>query len=92
MDVSQNKRENRFETTVDNEKAYIEYILYEDSIVLTHTVVPEKISGRGIATFLVKYAFQYAKERHLAVKPFCSFVVSFLNKHEEYREQLKLNG
>ena len=81
--------EHRFETVVDGETAYIEYVLQGDSLALLHTVVPQKIERRGIGTDLVKYAFQYAKENDLVIKPFCSFVVHFLNKNKSYQEQLK---
>ncbi|HTN46179.1 MAG TPA: GNAT family N-acetyltransferase [Flavipsychrobacter sp.] len=91
MTITHNPEQNRFETVVEGETAHVDYILHDDSIALTHTIVPDKIGRRGIATELVKYAFEYAKEHGLAVKPYCSFVVAFLNKHESYQEQLKLN-
>ncbi len=91
MNITHNQSENRFEVIVDGETAYIDYILHEGSIALTHTIVPERISGRGIGTALVKHAFNYAKEKNLAVKPYCSFVVEFLNKNEAYQKQLKLD-
>lgn len=89
MNIIHHPSQNRFETAADGETAYLDYMLYGDSIALMHTAVPEKISGRGIGTALVKHAFAYAQEHHLAVKPYCSFVVAFLNKNEAYRSQLK---
>ena len=89
MNIIHDKNNNRFTTVQDGETAYVEYILHEDSLALTQTIVPEKISKQGIGTALVKHAFEYAAAHHLVIKPYCSFVVSFLNKNKAYQKQLK---
>lgn len=91
MNIIHNPALSRFEMTTDGETAQIDYMLLDDAIAITHTRVPAKIEGKGIGTALVKHVFAYAKEKGLAVKPYCSFVVDFLNKNEGYRGQLKLH-
>ena len=89
-DIRHNEAESRFETTVEGKTAFAAYDLEEpDRIVFTHTIVPEELSGRGIANALVKQGLEHAKEKQLTVVPQCGFVAAFVKRHEaEYGELL----
>jgi predicted GNAT family acetyltransferase len=50
-----------------------------------HTEVPESMEGRGVASALAKFAFEYAKEHGNAVKIYCPFVGTYLERHPEFR-------
>jgi len=86
--VKNNKEKMRFEIVMNDETAYLDYRFYHKSIAFMHTVVPAPLSGKGLATTLAIYAFQYAKEYHMPVMVYCPFVSKFLKKNPVYREQL----
>jgi predicted GNAT family acetyltransferase len=89
MDIRNNEREHRFETTIDNHTAVAEYDLEEPHrIVLTHTNVPKELGGRGIANELAKFALAYAREHKLTVVPKCPFMAKFISRNPEYQDLL----
>ena len=51
-----------------------------------HTEVPGSMEGRGVASALVKYAFEYAKEHTNPVMVYCPFVGTYLKRHPEFRD------
>ena len=86
-DIRHNEQTSQFETEVDGITAYAAYDLEDPNrIVFTHTIVPEELSGRGIANQLVKTALEHAREKKLTVVPQCSFVAAFIKRHPEYEE------
>ncbi|HEX2059482.1 MAG TPA: GNAT family N-acetyltransferase [Thermoanaerobaculia bacterium] len=88
-DITNNEQASQFETTVDGITAYAAYELEDPGrIVFTHTVVPEQLSGRGIANQIVKHALEHARSRGLTVVPQCSFVASYVKRHPEYEDLL----
>ncbi len=88
INIVNNERQEQFQAAVDGEIAYMEYRLKDEMIVLMHTAVPEELSGKGIATALAVFAFQYAKEKRLKVKVYCPFVLTFVKRHPELMGQL----
>ncbi|HEX8254228.1 MAG TPA: GNAT family N-acetyltransferase [Thermoanaerobaculia bacterium] len=88
-DIRNNEQESQFETTVDGQVAFAAYDLEDPNrIVFTHTIVPDALSGRGIAGELVKHGLDHAREKKLTVVPQCSFVAAFIKRHKEYEELL----
>lgn len=86
-DIKNNEQASQFETTVDGVTAYAAYDLEDPNrIVFTHTIVPDELSGRGIANELVKTGLEHAREKKLTVVPQCSFVAAFIKRHPEYEE------
>ena len=89
-EVVQDASQNRFQLLLDGE--YVgetDYILRDDTIVFTHTIVPDEISGRGVAGELVRHALDDARSRDLTVKPQCSYVAKYIERHPEYEDLLK---
>ena len=88
-DIRNNEAQSQFETEVEGKKAIAAYDLEEPNrIVFTHTVVPEELSGRGIAHQLVKHGLDHARQKKLTVVPQCAFVAAFVKRHPEYEELL----
>ena len=85
-DIRHNEEASRFETTVDGMVAFAEYDMEGSNIVFTHTIVPDELSGRGIANQLVRRGLEHAREQKLTVVPQCSFVAAFIQRHPEYNE------
>jgi predicted GNAT family acetyltransferase len=89
LDIRNNEQESRFETTVDGSVAFSEYDLEgPNRIVFTHTIVPDELSGRGIAGEIVKFALDSAREQGLTVVPQCSYVAAWIKRHPEYGDLL----
>lgn len=74
----------RFSTEVDGQTAYVEYEPGAGSIAITHTIVPPEIGGRGIASELVRFALEYAREQGLKVDPQCSYADTWMRRHPEF--------
>lgn len=72
----------RFEVMVDGEVVGMaSYHVEGDVMTLPHTEVSPAVAGRGIGTTLVAAVLASARERHLAVLPYCSFVRHYLQTH-----------
>lgn len=82
-----NENLNRFELEVDGFIAYLEYETNSDGILaLTHTVSPEELAGRGVATALIEKTFEYFKTNHLQFEPVCSMVIGKIKKEPKWLE------
>ena len=60
-DIHHDAVAHRFITEADGHTAYVEYETGDGHIVITHTIVPSEIGGRGIAAALVRTALEYAR-------------------------------
>ena len=88
-DIRNNEQQSQFETTVDGHVAYAAYDLEDpDRIVFTHTIVPDELSGRGIAGEVVKYGLEHARAKNLKVVPQCTYVAAYIKRHAEYQDLL----
>ncbi len=86
MTVSHHPEKNRFETD-HAEPAYIEYERRDGDVLdLRHTIVPEHLEGQGVGSALVRGALDYARTNGQRVVPTCSFVRSWLDRHEGYED------
>ena len=83
-DIAHDAARQRFATETDGQTAYLEYEQADDVMVITHTIVPSAIGGRGIAGDLVRTAVEYAKAEGLKVDPRCSYADGWTRKHPEY--------
>ena len=81
--VTNNEAKNRFEVREDDEISFLDYLVSDGYISLLHTEVPEVSGGKGIASSLSEYAFQYASEKNLQVKIYCAFVVTYVKRHPD---------
>jgi predicted GNAT family acetyltransferase len=82
--VTNNEKELHFEIYVDRDVAYLEYRFYNKDIALMHTVVPDSLSGKGVASALAHHALEWAKEHGKQVMVYCPFVAAYLKRHPEY--------
>jgi predicted GNAT family acetyltransferase len=76
----------RFATRVDGHEAVVDYRLDGDTLVITHTGVPEAIGGRGIAGALVRAAMDHARAEGLRVHPACSYAEAWMRRHPDYAD------
>jgi predicted GNAT family acetyltransferase len=81
--VKHNPEHSRFEATVDGELCVADYHRAGDVLVMTHTLVPTGLQGRGIAAEIVGFAMDHARRHKLKIDPQCSYVRSYMRKHPE---------
>lgn len=70
----------------DERVGYVDYVSEVEQVVLTHTVVPERLAGRGIAGELVKYVLDDVRASGKKVVPVCSYVRHYIEGHPEYAD------
>jgi uncharacterized protein len=83
--IGDNAEDQRYEIRVDGELAgFAPYKARAGQIALNHTEVDDRFEGRGLASKLIAFALDDARERGLAVLPFCPFVKAYIQRHPEY--------
>jgi predicted GNAT family acetyltransferase len=83
--VADNPALHRYEITADGEVAgFTVYELRPGIIAFMHTQIGEEWGGRGLGSILVRCALDDVRSRGLAVLPYCPFVRSWLERHEDY--------
>jgi len=83
--VTDNPAMHRFEMTSGDAVAFVEYRHVGDHIVLTHTEVPEAMSGQGVGSKLVAGVLDKIRSDGTKVVAQCEFVAAFMNRHPGYQ-------
>ena len=84
--VKNNKMGKRFEVQIDNSLAFVEYQIDGKQITLIHTEVPHELGGQGVGGKIAKVALDFARGNGLKVVSECSFVASYIERHQEYHD------
>jgi len=87
-EVTNNAARHRYELHADGGIAVLDYEARGDAIALTHTRVPDRLSGRGLGTSLVKAALADLRRQGCKVIPQCPFVARYIERHPEERDLL----
>jgi predicted GNAT family acetyltransferase len=86
--VTHHAAAHRYEAVVDGYLSICEYELTAGRMIITHTVVPPELRGRGIAEKLVRAALADVRTAGRKVVPACSYVAKFLERHKDYADLL----
>jgi predicted GNAT family acetyltransferase len=86
--VERNEQRSRYEVRAGGLMAVLTYARAGDEIVFLHTLVPEPLEGRGIASQLARTALEDARAAHLRVVAQCPYVAAYVRRHPEYLEIL----
>ncbi|HEX6269428.1 MAG TPA: GNAT family N-acetyltransferase [Anaerolineales bacterium] len=89
LEVIHNPAKNRFETWIDNQLSKLDYLLDQETIVMTHVGVFPDHRGQGVAGKLVEVALNYAQENSLRVIPMCPYVAAYIRRHPQYIDLTK---
>lgn len=81
--VTHNPAANRFQAVVDDQLAQLQYELSGDRLVITHTLVPRALGGRGLGTALVAAAVAHAAAEGLTIGSQCWFADEWLDRHPD---------
>ena len=90
-ELKNNRINKQFEFHIDGLVPKMEYIRAKEKIFLTHTEVPKKLEGQGIASQLVKAVLEEIERQDLTLVPLCPFVAGYIKRHPEWRK-LVLKG
>jgi predicted GNAT family acetyltransferase len=91
VEVVNNEHENRYELKVGDATAVANYQLRGNSIVFTHTEVPDELEGQGIGTSLARAALDDARKRDLVVVPLCPFIREFIETNPDYKDLVEVS-
>ena len=83
--VSDNPAMHRFEMTSGDAVAFVEYQRVGGQIILTHTEVPEAMSGQGVGSKLVAGVLDKIRSEGAKVVAQCEFVAAFMERHPGYQ-------
>lgn len=86
--IQHNQAKSRFEYTEDGQLCVLDYVLSGTLAIFTHTGVPPAVGGRGIAGDLVRFGLDTARSNGWQVRPDCSYVAAFIERHPEYQSLL----
>jgi hypothetical protein len=82
-EITLNAKSQRFESKVDGLLCRCDYRMHGNTMMLVHTEVPPQLEGRGIASLLVRAAFDHARQNGMDVLPVCSYVRTWVERHPE---------
>lgn len=83
--ITDDAESRRYVIRVDGRRAgLLQYRLHPELIELVHTEIYEEFEGRGLGGQLISFALEDARERGLAVLPFCPFVNDYIQRHPQY--------
>ncbi len=92
LSIRHNPNLNRFEAELGAELAHMDYMKVGNTLIFTHTEVPESFEGNGIGGKLAKFALTYVKDNEMTAAPLCPFVKSYIERHPEYKSLVRLGG
>ncbi len=81
-EITHQPEQKLFQTQVEGRTAFVQYRLVGDSLDIIHTIVPRPLEGKGIASALVKAAYDYAVAQGLSPKATCSYAVKWLERYQ----------
>lgn len=79
--VAHNAEALRFEARIEGWLCRCDYLLVDGVMQLVHTEVAPALEGRGIAARLVQAALDHAQAHGLKVRPRCSYVRAYMQRH-----------
>jgi predicted GNAT family acetyltransferase len=85
-EIRDNTEAHRYELPVEGDMAVVTYNLSEPNLMITETLVPIPLEGRGIASRLARHVIADAKARGLVILPVCPFFSAYFQKHPEHAE------
>lgn len=84
--------EKRYELHIDGHVAYVEYNNVAGGRLVSKTLVPEALEGRGIAKRLAVHVLQDIRDKGLKILPTCTFFAAYIQKHPEEYADLVQDG
>lgn len=87
--LKHNREKQTFEMDVRGHLAFIEYEEQGDTLILTHTEVPEALEGQGIGSALVSKILSHIEGEGHKILAQCPFVAAYIKRHPEWERIVK---
>ncbi len=84
--IIHNEERSRFETVVEGLLSLVDYTKRDNVLLVTHTEVPLRLEGRGIAAALTKALLDYIRDNGYKVYPICPYTKIYIQRHPEYED------
>lgn len=85
VQVRRNDELDRYELRVGGELAGIaDFVQEGGAVALTHTVVEPRFRHQGWSSQLAQYAVEDIAGQGRRIKPYCSYMARYLEKHPAY--------
>ncbi|MDD7461860.1 MAG: GNAT family N-acetyltransferase [Prevotella sp.] len=69
----------------DEQMGYISYVWESEEVMnIQHTIVDPKHEGKGVASALLNYAVDFARQNNKKIQTSCSFVQAKFNRSGAY--------
>ena len=89
MEVRHDGRKNRFVADVEDRECVLDYErVDDDTLDFKHTFTPRPLRHRGIASEVVRQAFEWVDRNDQQVIATCPFVQKYVERHPEVRERV----
>lgn len=76
----------RYTLEIDGQVAIVTYNETGGGLLISETLVPEALEGRGIASRMARHVLADIRARGLLVLPTCPFFAGYLKKHPEWAD------
>ncbi len=80
--IRHNIEAHKFELEDPKGTSYLEYTVEDGTITVIHTIVPDALSGQGIAAKLAKAFYDWVSQNHLTFRSDCSYMTAWLKRHK----------
>lgn len=89
LEIIDNEFLRQFETTIDDQKAKIEYALQERKIFLTKLIMSEEHLEKGYEQDFIIAVFNLIEERNIRLVPTSPIIAKFMRKNRrKYKDLL----
>ncbi|AJR06202.1 hypothetical protein H744_1c1177 [Photobacterium gaetbulicola Gung47] len=77
-----------FVDLVDGYQAKVSYQISGNVLTVDHSSVPEALRGQGYAGTMLEAVLETIAQEGYKIIPQCSYVVHYMNKHDEWQHLL----
>ncbi|MCK8520808.1 N-acetyltransferase [Aquimarina sp. D1M17] len=88
LEIIDNEFLRQFETTIDGQKAKIEYALQERKIFLTKLIMSEEHLEKGFGEDFIVAVFNVIEERNIRLVPTSPIIAKFMRKNRRKYKNL----
>lgn len=85
-DIRDDRAAHRYSLDIDGQTAVVIYNAVAGGLLITETIVPQNLEGRGVASRMARHVLADARERGLRILPTCPFFARFVQKHPEHAD------
>ena len=85
-EIRDDRAAGRYILDIGGQSAVVIYNEAGGGLLITETLVPQPLEGRGIASRMAQHVLGDIRARGLLVLPTCPFFAGYLKKHPEYAD------